>query len=68
MFYHVIFAINILVENFHDFVEDENKFRRYRKWDFKNFLIFEFFRNKTTNRHEITRYVKNFTNKYYKHY
>ena len=67
MFYHIIAAINILVENFREFVDDESKFSRSRKWDFKDFLIFESFRNKTTNRHEITRYVKNFTNKYYKH-
>lgn len=67
MFYHIIAAINILVENFREFVDDESIFSRSRKWDFKDFLIFESFRNKTTNRHEITRYVKNFTNKYYKH-
>ena len=37
------------------------------KWFFKDFLIFVSFRNGTTNRHEIKKYVKNFKNKYYKH-
>ena len=67
MFFHIIATINILAENFCEFVEDENKFTLSRKLAFKDFLIFESFRNKTTNHHEITRYVKNFTNKYYKH-
>ena len=67
MFYPIIAAINIIVENFRDFVDDEHKFTRSRKWSFKDFLIFLSFRNGTTNRHEIKRYVKNFKNKYYKH-
>ena len=67
MFYHIIVAIEIIVENFRDFVNDEHSFTRGRKWYFKDFIIFESFRNGTTNRHEIKRYVKNFKNKYYKH-
>ena len=67
MFYPIIAAINIIVENFRDFIDDDSKFTRSRKWSFKDFLIFVSFRNGTTNRHEIKRYVKNFKNKYYKH-
>ena len=67
MFYHIIAAINVIVENFREFIDDESKFTRSRKWDFKDFIIFESFRNGTTNRHDIARYVKNFKNKHYKH-
>ena len=66
MFFHIIAAITIIVENFRDFVDDESKFTRSRKWDFKDFIIFECFRNGTTNRHEINRYAKYFTDKFYK--
>ena len=67
MFYHIIAAINVIVENFCNFIDDGSKFTRSRKWDFKDFIIFESFRNGTTNRHDIARYVKNFKNKYFKH-
>lgn len=66
MFYHIINAINIVVETFREFVDDESKFTRSRKWDFEDFLIFTSFRNGTTNRHEIQRYAKNFVNKRFK--
>ena len=66
MFFHIIAAITIIVENFRDFVDDESKFTRSRKWDFEDFIIFECFRNGTTNRHEINRYAKYFTDKFYK--
>lgn len=66
MFFHIIAAINIIVENFREFVDDENKFTRSRKWDFKDFLIFTSFRNGTTNRHEINKYAKNFADRYFK--
>ena len=66
MFYQIIVAIEIIVENFRDFVDDERIFTRSRKWDFKDFITFESFRNGTTNRHEIKRYVQNFKNKHYK--
>ena len=67
MFCHIIVAINVIVENFCNFIDDGSKFTRSRKWDFKDFIIFESFRNGTTNRHDIARYVKNFKNKYFKH-
>ena len=67
MFYHIIAAINVIVENCREFIDDESKFTRSRKWDFKDFILFESFRNGTTNRHEIMRYVKNFRNKHCKH-
>ena len=66
MFYHIITAINVIVENFRDFVEDETKFTRSRKWNFEDFLIFASFRNGTTNRHEINKYAKNFADKFFK--
>lgn len=66
MFYHIIAVINVVVENFREFIDDETKFTRSRKWDFKDFLIFSSFRNGTTNRHEINRYAKNFTDRYSK--
>ena len=40
MFFHIITAITIIVENFRDFVDDESKFTRSRKWDFKDFYNF----------------------------
>ena len=67
MLYQIIAAIEIMVDNFRDFVDNEHIFTRSRKWDFKDFLIFESFRNGTTNRHEIKRYAKNFKNKHFKH-
>ena len=66
MFYHIIAAINVIVENFREFIDDETKFTKSRKWDFEDFLIFESFRNGTTNRHEIKRYAKNFVDKRFK--
>ena len=66
MFYHIVAAINIVVENFREFIEDETKFRKNRKWNFEDFLIFASFRNETTNRHEIKRYARNFINRRFK--
>ena len=66
MFFHIIAAINVIVENFSNFINDDTKFTKHKKWNFEDFLIFESFRNGTTNRHEINRYVKNFTNMRFK--
>ena len=66
MFYHIIAAINVIVENLREFVPDETKFIRGRKWGFKDFLIFASFRNGTTNRHEINKYAKNFADRHSK--
>ena len=60
MFYHIIAAINVIVGNFRDFIDDESKFTRSIKWFFKDFLIFVSFRNGTTNRHEIKKICKEF--------
>ena len=60
MFYHIIAAVNSIVENFRDFIDDESKFTRSIKWFFKDFLIFVSFRNGTTNRHEIKKICKEF--------
>ena len=67
MFCHIIAAVKVVADKFRDFIVDPSKFTRSRKWYFEDFLIFMSFRNGTTNRHEIKRYVKNFKNKYYKH-
>ena len=68
MFYDIIAAINIVVTNCVEFVTNENMFKKKaKKWSFKDYIIFEIFRNKTTNRHEINRYAKSLENKFKKH-
>ena len=68
MFYDIIAAINIVVANCVEFVTNENMFKKKaKKWDFKDYIILEVFRNKTTNRHEINRYAKSFENRFKKH-
>ena len=53
MFYHIIAAINVMVENFREFIYDETKFTKSRKWDFEDFLIFESFRMKSVDMQKI---------------
>ena len=60
MFYHIITAINIIVENFLILLMMRVNLHEVEKWFFKDFLIFVSFRNGTTNRHEIKKISKEF--------
>ena len=66
-FIKLLLLLKLQWKIFREFVDDERIFTRSRKWDFKDFIIFESFRNGTTNRHEIRRYAKNFKDKHFKH-
>ena len=66
-FIKLLLLLKLQWKIFREFVDDERIFTRSRKWDFKDFIIFESFHNGTTNRHEIRRYAKNFKDKHFKH-